>query len=55
LFRRVTLALPATGADDNALPQGDATFRSDDPKWVNAGKDMVVGELGISWPHEGED
>ena len=54
LFRRVTLTA-RTGADDNALPQGDATFRSDDPKWVNAGKDMVVGELGISWPHEGED
>ena len=54
LFRRVTLTA-RTGADGNALPQGDATFRSDDPKWVNAGKDMVVGELGISWPHEGED
>ena len=54
LFRRVTLTA-RTGADDNALPQGDATFRSDDPKWANAGKDMIVGELGISWPHEGED
>ena len=54
LFRRVTLAA-REGADQDALPQGDATFRSDDPKWVNAGKDMVVGELGISWPHEGED
>ncbi|GHB99024.1 hypothetical protein [Thermomonas carbonis] len=54
LFRRVTLTA-RTGADDNALPQGDATFRSDDPKWASAGKDMVVGELGISWPHDGED
>lgn len=54
LFRRVTLAA-REGADDNSLPQGDATFRSDDPKWTNAGKDLVVGELGISWPHEGED
>lgn len=54
LFRRVTLAA-REGADDNSLPQGDATFRSDDPKWANAGKDMIVGELGISWPHEGED
>ena len=54
LFRRVILTA-RTGADGNALPQGDATFRSDDPKWVNAGKDMVVGELGISWPHDGED
>ena len=54
LFRRVTLAA-REGADDNSLPQGDETFRSDDPKWANAGKDMIVGELGISWPHEGED
>jgi hypothetical protein len=54
LFRRVTLAA-RTGADQDALPQGDATFRSDDPKWANAGRDLVVGELGISWPHEGED
>ena len=54
LFRRVTLAARA-GADDANLPQGDATFRSDDPKWSAAGKDLVVGEIGISWPHEGED
>ena len=54
LFRRVTLAARA-GADQDALPQGDSTFRSDDPKWASAGKDMIVGELGISWPHEGED
>lgn len=52
LFRRVTLAArEGTKAD---LPQGDGTFRSDDPKWADAGKDLVVGELGISWPHEGE-
>ena len=52
LFRRVTLAArEGTQAD---LPQGDGTFRSDDPKWADAGKDLVVGELGISWPHEGE-
>ena len=52
LFRRVTLAArEGTKAD---LPQGDGTFRSDDPKWTDAGKDLVVGELGISWPHEGE-
>ena len=54
LFRRVTLAARA-GTDQDALPQGDATFRSDDPKWANAGKDIVVGELGISWPHDDED
>ena len=54
LFRRVILTA-RTGADGNALPQGDATFRSDDPKWASANEDMVVGELGISWPHEGED
>ena len=52
LFRRVTLA--AREGTKAELPQGDGTFRSDDPKWADAGKDLVVGELGISWPHEGE-
>ena len=54
LFHRVTLAA-SKAAGDRALPSGDTTFRSDDPKWPNVGKDMLVAELGISWPHEGED
>lgn len=54
LFHRVTLsASKATG--DRALPAGDNTFRSDDAKWPDIGKDMIVAELGISWPHDGED
>ena len=54
LFHRVTLSAgKATG--DRKLPSGDTTFRSDDPKWPEIGKDMIVAELGISWPHEGED
>ena len=53
LFHRVTLSASKT-AGDRALPSGDTTFRSDDPKWPDVGKDMIVAELGISWPHEGE-
>ena len=54
LFHRVTLSA-SKAAGDRALPSGDTTFRSDDGKWPDIGKDMIVGELGISWPHEGED
>ncbi|HSD16463.1 MAG TPA: hypothetical protein VLC71_04270 [Thermomonas sp.] len=54
LFRRVTLSA-SKAVGDRALPSGDTTFRSDDAKWPRVGKDMVVAELGISWPHEGED
>ena len=54
LFHRVTLSA-SKAAGDRALPSGDTTFRSDDGKWPDIGKDMIVAELGISWPHEGED
>ncbi len=37
------------GADSNKLPMGDGSFRSDDARWGNAGKDMVVREVGIRW------
>ena len=46
-----TVALAA----EDGLPQGDATFRSDDAQWPRIGKDLVVAELGISWPHDDED
>lgn len=54
LFHRVTLAArsPAT---QGSLPLGDGSFRSDDRRWPNLGKDLVVAELGISWPNEGGD
>ena len=54
LFRRVTLSASKAAAD-RPLPSGDGTFRSDDAKWPHIGKDMIVAELGISWPHDGED
>lgn len=53
LFRRVTLAARKQ-AGEEALPEGDATFRSDDAKWPGIGKDLVVAELGISWPNDGD-
>lgn len=53
-FHRVTLAA-RKDLGDARLPQGDASFRSDDIAYPTIGKDLVVGELGISWPHEGED
>lgn len=53
-FHRVTLA-PREGLDIAGLPQGDSSFRSDDRALPMIGKDLVVAQLGISWPHEGED
>ncbi|QIL20065.1 hypothetical protein [Thermomonas sp. HDW16] len=54
LFHRVTLSARA-GAGDAALPSGDTVFRSDDGKWPGIGKDLVVAELGISWPNDGDE
>ncbi|RZA19540.1 MAG: hypothetical protein EOP93_08390 [Lysobacteraceae bacterium] len=54
LFHRVTLSRRADKAS-TALPTGDGSFRSDDAKWPHIGEDLVVAELGISWPHDGDD
>lgn len=54
LFHRVTLAA-RKDAGDVALPAGDTTFRSDDGKFPAIGKDLVVAELGISWPNHGDE
>ena len=54
LFHRVTLAA-RKDAGDTALPVGDTTFRSDDATWPTIGKDLVVAELGISWPNDGDE
>lgn len=54
LFHRVTL-VARKDAGDVALPVGDTTFRSDDGKWPTIGKDLVVAELGISWPSDGDE
>jgi hypothetical protein len=51
LFHRITLAA-RKDAGDVALPAGDTVFRSDDGKWPTIGKDLVVAELGISWPDD---
>ena len=54
MFRRVGLAA-RPGVDPAApLPQGDSVFRSDDGRWPTLAQDVVVGELGISWPGDGD-
>lgn len=53
-FHRVALAARG-GTQDARLPQGDRSFRSDDASYPTLGNDLVVSQLGISWPHEGED
>lgn len=37
---------------ENAYPIGDATFSSDDPKYPDQGKNVVVRELSVSFPGE---
>ncbi len=54
LFHRVTLAARA-GSGEATLPLGDSIFRSDDGKWPSIGKQLVVSELGVSWPHDGDE
>lgn len=54
VFRRVPLSA-LHGGDDAALPTGDTTFRSDDAKWPTIGQDLLVAELGISWPGDGDE
>lgn len=53
-FHRVAL-VSRKGATDPRVPEGDGSFRSDAAGYPTIGKDLVVGEIGISWPHEGED
>ena len=53
-FHRVSL-ISRADASDARIPTGDRSFRSDDARYPTVGKDLIVGELGISWPHEGED
>ena len=53
LFRRVTLGVRA-GAALDGLPVGDGTFRSDDAAWPAAARELVVVELGISWPGDSQ-
>ena len=53
-FHRVTLS-SRQGSDDANLPMGDRAFRSDDTDWPAIGKDLVVAEVGISWPNDGDE
>ena len=55
--RRAAAAVLAARKDagDVDLPAGDATFRSDDDKWPAIGRQLVVAEIGISWPHDGDE
>ena len=41
-------------ADSVNVPAGDGIFRSDDPKWPNIGKDLVVGQVLVGWPDTGD-
>ena len=54
VFHRVVLGA-RKGMANARLPLGDTSFRSDDTRYPKLGEVLVVGELGISWPHEGED
>lgn len=53
-FHRIGL-IARTDTGNARLPQGDGSFRSDDARYPTIGNDLIVGQLGISWPHEGED
>ena len=54
IFQRVSLAA-RDGVPDAKLPEGDRSFRSDDSSYATIGKDLVVGQLGISGPRTGKD
>lgn len=53
VFHRVSLAA-REGAGEARLPQGDASFRSDDTRYPTIGSDLMVGQLGISWPNDAD-
>jgi hypothetical protein len=52
VFRAVTLTT-ADDANGDDYPMGDAEFRSDDKKFPKQGKLIQVGELDVSFSHEG--
>jgi len=55
VFRRVALADRAGAGAAERTPQGDTVFHSDDPRFPSMGENLVVGELGISWPSDGDE
>lgn len=49
---------PRPGLDperENALPNGDATFSSDDPQFGDIGTSVVIGELTLAYPRPTRD
>jgi len=52
VFRAVTLTT-ADDANGDDYPVGDASFRSDDKKYPKQGQLIYVGELDVSFSHEG--
>ena len=48
-FHRIVLE-PASEQDAESLPMGDASFRSDDPKWPGLGTRVAIGQISVSWP-----
>ena len=49
---------PRPGLDpelENALPNGDSTFSSDDPKFAEIGTSVVIGELTLAYPRPTRD
>jgi len=53
-FHRVAL-VTRKGIGDARVPEGDSSFRSDDSRFPTMDNDLIVGQVGISWPHDGED
>jgi hypothetical protein len=54
VFHRVNL-VARQDAGDAGIPQGDTSFRSDDARYPSIGADLVVGQLGISRPNDGDE
>ncbi len=54
VFHRVNLMV-RPGSGDAPMPQGDTSFRSDDTRYPTIRADLVVGQLGISWPNDGDE
>lgn len=54
IFRGIGLSV-REDIGDAPYPTGDGEFSSDDPAFPNAGRDLVVGELSISFPDDDAD
>lgn len=50
VFARVQLRMPQGDVGDEAYPQGDSQFSSDDPRWKDLG--ITIGGFSVSFPGE---